>query len=126
MQEKKNKKKNKPPKTFGAKIQAPRKEQLRPKNQTGFRGIQNCSATCPVALPPQLRNFTELCGTESHANKLKNTFNKNSYYFSAVLPCTTRVARAESPKDLTSERTSSFLGKSLRSRRGNLLGLFEC
>ena len=79
-----------------------------------------------MALLPQLRNFTELCRTESHTNKLKNTFNKNSYYFSAVLPCTTRVALAESPKDLTSEKTSSFLGKSLRSHRENLFAHFEC
>ena len=43
--------------------------------------------------------------------------NSNSYDVSAVLPCTTRVFYLESPKDLTSERIGSFLGKSLRSTR---------
>ena len=43
--------------------------------------------------------------------------NSNSYDVSATLPCTTTVVYPESPKDLTSERIGSFVGKSLRSTR---------
>ena len=48
----------------------------------------------------------------------------NSHNVSDSLPCATKVAFLDSPKDFTSERKDSFLGKSLRSPRGNFFALF--
>ena len=59
-------------------------------------------------------------------NVNKQDLKLNSYDVSAVLPCTTRVAYPDSPKDLTLEKTGSFLGKSLRSPTENFFTLFEC
>ena len=52
--------------------------------------------------------------------------NSHEWTVSDSLPCATKVAFLDSPKDFTSERIDSFLGKRLRSPRGNFFALFEC
>ena len=52
--------------------------------------------------------------------------NSHEWTVSDSLPCATKVAFLDSPKDFTSERIDSFLGKSLRSPRGNFFTPFEC
>ena len=52
--------------------------------------------------------------------------NSHEWTVSDSLSCATKVAFLDSPKDFTSERIDPFLGKSLRSRRGNFFTPFEC
>ena len=60
-------------------------------------------------------------------SQTQTKINTSSYSVSvsAFLSCATNEALTDSPKDPTSERTSSFLGQSLRFARGNLFALFE-
>ena len=74
--------------------------------------------------------------TWSGKNSKQKSWNKSDTYrekkelsynvsVSAFLSCATNEALTASPKDPTSERTSSFLGQNLKFARGNLFALFE-
>ena len=60
-------------KSFGAKIFVPRNEFLKPKNQTGFRGIQEY---LPNGTTTTDKKLHRIYGTKSHTNKLNSSFNK--------------------------------------------------
>ena len=85
----------------------------------------NCGATCLVALLSYVKIQHRRIGISYPQTEIKKEPSYN-VSVSAFLSCATNEALTASPKDPTSERTSSFLGQSLRFARGNLLALFEC
>ena len=88
----------------------------------------NCGTTCLLVLLSYVKNSTQKNWNKPDTNKKKKR-KKNVLTMSASVlsySCATNEALTASPKDPTSERTSSFLGQSLRFARGNLFALFEC
>ena len=98
------------------KILAPKFWRLN-KDSYNLRNRKDCEEQRTVAPLAQWRYYnrqillnTTRMSTVEKVNK--QDLKLNSYNVSTVLPCATRVAYLDSPKDLTSERTGSFLGKS--------------
>ena len=83
----------------------------------------NCGATCLVVLLRYVKNSSQKNWNKSDTNRKKNPLTMSALVLSCS--CATNEALMASPKNPTSERTSSFFSKSLRFARGNLFALFE-
>ena len=77
-------------------------------------------------LPSGATEINKVLNWTSRISQTQTKSNISSYNVSAILPCVTKVAFTKSPKDRTLRKTGTFLGKSLRSTRGNFFMLFEC